>query len=577
MQYFIDTAALAFNNATHHAIILMDENGVIVAWNVGGEKLFGYSAEEVIGYPAAMLFTKEDIANGRPPKELKRALEDGYCEDDRWHSRKDGTQFWSSGITTPAYDHAGELRGFLKVARDKTSAKLASERALYLALHDSLTDLPNRSFFYERLDTVLAEAESKHEAVQVLLLDLDRFKDVNDSYGHHVGDLFLKQVAERLRSTVRASDLVARLGGDEFGIIGKMADADADSEALAKKLVSRLSTPYLVQGKEIQSGASIGVSIYPLDSRNAGQLVKDADLAMYAAKSDGRSTYRRYTEALDADANRGRCIEQWLRQALSHGGLIMQYQSQHSLATKRATKFEALLRCRDCPVSDATPSEIFAIAVNAGLVEELSEWTLRTACLQARDWRAQGMKDFSVAVNVSPAQLNAFSFLKQVDNILQETGLPPEILELEIPESMLVEDNESSDLLFKALKKKGVRLTVNGFGTGFSSFTALKTAPMSTLKIDRKLIQEIPHNEHDAAVVSAIIGLAHSLELKVAAEGIERSEQLEFLESLGCDYGQGFLFGMPGPPEEIQANHVKATELVPVSETGFSLAEGPPY
>lgn len=188
---------------------------------------------------------------------MKQALSNGYSEDDRWHTRKDGTRFWASGITTPAYDDAGKLKGFLKIARDKTSSKLGSERALYLAQHDSLTGLPNRSLFHERLDVILSEADLGHEAVQVLLLDLDRFKDINDSYGHHVGDVFLKQVAERLKSTVRASDLVARLGGDEFGIIGKTVAAEADSETLAEKLVSRLSAPYIIQGEEIKSGASV--------------------------------------------------------------------------------------------------------------------------------------------------------------------------------------------------------------------------------------------------------------------------------------------------------------------------------
>ncbi|MCB4797130.1 EAL domain-containing protein [Pseudomonas sp. NP21570] len=571
MAHLTDTTALAFNNATHHAIILMDENGVIVSWNVGSETLFGYRADEVIGYPGAIIFTQEDIADGRPAAELKRALDEGYCEDDRWHSRKDGTRFWASGITTPAYDDTGELKGFLKVTRDKTSAKLANEQALYLALHDSLTGLPNRSFFYERLDKILSEAESNHEAVQVLLLDLDRFKDINDSYGHHVGDLFLKQVAERLTSTVRASDLVARLGGDEFGIIGKTTDAQADSETLAKKLVSSLAAPYTVQGKEIQSGASIGVSVYPLDSRDAGNMLKDADLAMYAAKGSGRSTYRRYTKALDADANRGRLLEGWLHEVLDEARLMMHYQPQYNFESQTITKVEALLRWQDCPVPDTTPDEIVATAVGAGLAEKLSAWSLRTACRQARAWGAQGMNGFSIAVNVTAGQLNTLSFLKQVDDVLQETGLSPDALELEIPESMLIENSQSNAMVFQSLRKKGIRLAVGNFGTGFSSFRALKTAPIGTLKIDRKFVQELPHSEHDAAVVSAIVGLAHSLDLKVAAEGIERPDQVEFLQALGCDYGQGFLFGIPGPAEEVWKNKVGTTRLIHLPEAGFNL------
>jgi diguanylate cyclase (GGDEF)-like protein/PAS domain S-box-containing protein len=551
MERPIDICTLAVTNATHHAIFLLDENGVITSWNSGGERIFGYRADEIIGCSTAIIFTEEDIANGQHVTEMKRALDVGYSENDRWHLRKDGTRFWASGIMTPAYDDTGTFRGFLKVTRDKTPDKLANERALYLSRHDTLTSLPNRSMFHEELQAALAEAKLSQSLVQVFLLDLDRFKEINDSYGHHIGDLFLKQVAKRLKGIVRSSDLVARLGGDEFGIICKTAVAGADGVTLAEKLVSNLSAPYLLEEKEIQSGASIGLTVYPLDSKDTDQILKNADLAMYAAKSSGRSAYRLYTEDLDADAKRRRDIGDWLRKAMQDNSLMLHYQPQYSLQDNRVTSVEALLRWRQCPVSDITSEEIIATAAEIGLASAVGEWTLRAACNQAREWRARGIRDFRVAVNVSSSQLNAVSFLKLIDSVLEETGIPPECLDLEITEFTLMENNQANDLLFKSLKKKGVYLSVDDFGTGFSSFSSLKTFPVDTLKIDREFIKDLPQSEHDAAIASAIIGLAHSLNLKAAAEGIERPEQAEFLAALGCDYGQGFLFGAPAPPEEI--------------------------
>lgn len=551
MDSFAENCVLAVTNAHHHAVFLMDEHGVITSWNRGAENIFGYSADEIVGCLTSILYTEEDVRAGQYAHEMDAALSAGYAEDDRWHLRKDRTRFWSSGIMTPVYDEAGQFKGYLKVARDKTSDKLANERALFLARHDSLTSLPNRSMFHEQLSVALSEAKVNQSIVQVLLVDLDRFKEINDSYGHHVGDLFLKKVAKRLTDSVRASDLVARLGGDEFGIICRTADGETDSEKLAEKLVDKLSVPYVIEGKEIQSGASVGVTMFPLDSKDADQMLKNADLAMYAAKSSGRSAYRLYTEELDADSNRRRRIGQWLEAALEENSLRLHYQPQYALKGGEVTCVEALLRWQQCPISDVSSEELVTIATEVGLAGKLGEWTLRTACYQARDWRAQGKSDFRIAVNLSSGQLNATDFLKLVDRLLVETGLPAGCLDLEITEFMLMENNQANDLLFKSLKKKGVFLSVDDFGTGFSSLSALKTLPVDVLKIDREFISELPGNEHDAAIVSSIVGLAHSLKLKVAAEGIESKEQLEFLTGLGCDYGQGFLLRAPVPPEDV--------------------------
>ena len=546
-----DACALAVHNATHHAVFLLDENGVILFWNIGAENIFGYSADEIIGCSANITFVEEDRASHQDAVEIEAAIRLGYAADDRWHLRKDGTRFWASGIMTPAYDEAGKLRGLLKIIRDKTTEKLASERSLYLARHDSLTGLANRSYFYEMLQAATTEAQINRSELQVLMLDLDRFKSINDTYGHHAGDLLLKEVARRLRDMVRCSDLVARLGGDEFAIIYRMADADASRTTMAEKVVQELSRPYFIEGTEVKSGTSVGVTRYPHDGEDPSQILKNADIAMYAAKSNGRSTYQFYTEELDADAKRRRIIADCLPKAFKHQLFSLHYQPQYALQDHRLVGVEALLRWTKCPVPDLSSPELIAIATEKGFAETLGEWTLRTACAQAQTWKTQGMTSVRIAVNISSGQLNAVSFLKLVDTVLRDTQVPPGCLDLEITEHMLMENNQGNDLLLKSLKKKGVYLSVDDFGTGFSSLSSLKTFPVDTLKIDREFVRNLPHSKHDAAIASSIVGLAHSLNLKVAAEGIEHQEQADFLIELGCDYGQGFLFGAPVAAEEI--------------------------
>lgn len=546
-----DPARLVVDNATQHAIMLTDENGVITYWNRGGQNIFGYTAEEIIGLPASVFFTEEDVASKQHIKEMTRALTIGHSVDDRWHLRQDGTSFWASGVMTPLYTDQEEHQGFLKIIRDKTPEKLAEERALYLAKHDSLTGLANRGMFHEELHRAINQARLSNGHVQVLFIDLDRFKEINDTHGHYAGDIFLKDVAQRLLGIVRTTDLVARLGGDEFGIICQSADGKSDSTALAEKLVQGLSEPFILDGQELKAGASIGVTVYPLDSDDPTQILKNADLAMYAAKAGGRSTYRLYTEDLDKDAKRRRAIKDWLASSLEHDTLCLHYQPQVSLVDGSVHSIEALLRWDGCPVADLTSPGLIEIASETGLAGRLNQWTLRTACRQAQQWRTAGQKNLRIAVNVASSQLNSAAFLKCIDDVLAEEGFPASCLELEVTELTLMENNQSNDLLLKSLKKKGLYLSVDDFGTGFSSFSSLKSFPVDALKIDSLFVRGLPYDKHDAAIVSAIIGLAHSLDLKVVAEGVEHAEQADFLRSLGCDYAQGFLFAAPALANEL--------------------------
>ncbi|WP_166260640.1 sensor domain-containing protein [Marinobacter salicampi] len=527
----------------------LDENGIVRSWNSGAENIFGYTPEEIQGCSASALFTQKDVGEGANIHEMTRARSTGASQDDRWHVRKDGTRFWASGMMTPVYDEQDSFIGYLKVIRDKTPQKIAMERALYLSRHDGLTSLPNRSMFHEELAQTLTRAGLTKTMVQVLLIDLDNFKHINDTYGHHAGDELLRNVARRLKNIVRGGDLVARLGGDEFGVICATEEAMADGELLAQKLMKALSAPYTIDGKELKAEASIGFSVYPLDSKNARQILKNADLAMYAVKGSGRGAYRRYSVELDADATGRSAIAGWLRVAMDEDRLKLHYQTQHSFADNQVTSVEALLRWDDCPIDGLEPRELVDVASEMGFAESLGEWVLRTACLQARQWVEQGIENFRIAVNVTSTHLTAMTFLKFVDHLLEDIGLPPGCLELEVSET-LISDPEN-ELPFKALKKKGVCLAVDDFGTGTSSLSDLRTFPVQTLEIDKPFIQGLPQNEHDAAIASAIIGLAHSLGLKAVAEGVERVEQADFLQSLGCDFGQGYYFSEPVPADQV--------------------------
>lgn len=533
-----------------HAIVRMDENGIVCGWNRGAERIFGYSRQEMIGCAITALFTDEDVKGQQHVHEMEKALKLGYAENERWHVRKDRSLFWGSGITTPVHDGERCL-GFLIIMNDKTTEKLANERLTYITRHDGLTGLPNRRMFHDELRRAIEQAKLKSSHVEVLFIDLDRFKEVNDTLGHHTGDLFLKEVASRLRNTVRANDLVARLSGDEFGVICKRAKKNAGKDFLAEKLVNELSRPYLVDNHEITSGASIGVTTYPTDSDDPTQILRNADLAMYAAKSSGRSSYRIYSADLDLDAQRRRIIHEGLEKALRSSGLMLHYQPQYSLDGKKLHGMEALLRWNDCPLPDVTSREIITVASETGLILQIGEWALREACAQGRIWFDQGMRDFRLAVNISSSQLKHAGFIRLIDEILAQSGFPAEFLALEITEFTLMENNQSNARILKSLKKKGIHLSVDDFGTGFSSLSSLKSFPVDALKIDQVFISELPQSAHDAAIASAIIGLAHSLNLEVVAECVESKEQADCLASLGCDFGQGYLYAPPAPAAQV--------------------------
>jgi diguanylate cyclase (GGDEF)-like protein/PAS domain S-box-containing protein len=550
-QELAENYRLLVESAIDHAIIRMDKFGNIVSWNPGAASIFKYTEEEIIGKSGAILFTPEDVAAGRHQLELKVALTQGRSDDDRWHVRKDGLRFWSSGVVTPVKNEDGNPNGFVKILRDLTDRKLAQERALYLSQHDGLTGLPNRGKFHDELFQAIVDARQRNNKVGVLFIDLDRFKNVNDSLGHYIGDALLVSVSRRLMEAISGTDICARLGGDEFGVICKGVSNQSALAHLADKLISILSRPFDLHGHEVTLGASIGITLFPDDAEDPNQILKYADMAMYHAKNQGRSTFAFYTENLDVEARRRNMIEEELRHAIERGELYLQYQPQVSFEKDAICSVEALLRWENPKLMPMSTEEFIALADDTGLIVPIGEWVIRSACKQLQAWQKEGLPHLRVAVNLSSRQLKDEHFVSMIDQVLTENELDPQSLELEITERLLMEDNLTNNAMLQALKSRGIRISVDDFGTGFSSLSYLKHFPIDSLKIDKLFIKCLPDDQHDAAIASAIIGMAHSLNLQVVAEGVETEDQRAFLSDLGCNCGQGFLFSLPLAPDQL--------------------------
>lgn len=533
------------------AIIMLDPAGVIASWNPGAEKIFGMNAQEAIGRPFAEFSTPEDRRTGQPERELETARKTGRAEDIRWHMRKDGNRFWANGVSTPLRNQDGSLRGFVKIIRDQTAARLAEEQTQFLALHDMLTGLPNRVHFSNQLHSAIAHSERTTIPLAVLMLDLDRFKSVNDTFGHHVGDLLLKEVAARIASTVRETDTVARLGGDEFIVIQTNATQPAAAMTLAKKLVHELGQPYQLEDNEIITGTSIGISSFPADAKNPVDLVKHADLALYQAKNAGRGNYQCYTAALSQEKDWKKNREQALRDSLENQKFSLYYQPQVDLSNWKITTVEALLRWQPDEMEVLLPDEFLDLAEETGLIVKIGEWAMRQACRQVKKWQGEGMGPLRISLNCSARQFSDPEFVGSIRPILAETGLAPSCLELEVTESLFASHPQIKEQL-ATLRREGVHVTIDNYGTGTVALIDLKDFEVDGLKIDKAFVQHLPHRRKDSAIASAIIGLAHELGMHVSAGGVETAEQLAYLKARDCTSAQGFLFSPPVPAEKFE-------------------------
>jgi diguanylate cyclase (GGDEF)-like protein len=418
---------------------------------------------------------------------------------------------------------------------------LAEDQIRYLALHDSLTGLPNRVQLRQHLDRAIARSRRHNQLMAVLCLDLDRFKDVNDTLGHPTGDALLEEVAARLKSTVREIDLVGRLGGDEFAVVAEDLDAAEGAVRLARRLCTALAELYQVNGHEVSTSASIGIALGPIDGTSGETLMKEADLALYRAKQDGRNTFRFFEPAMDAALQKRRQLENDLRRAVRKSELYLDYQPQFDLESGTLTGYEALVRWWHPTDGDMSPSTFIPIAEETGLIAPLGEWILRTACGYAATWE----RDLTLAVNLSPAQFKTQDIEALVKKVLAETGLEPNRLELEITEATLLQNTDAVVETLTRLDQIGVSIAMDDFGTGYSSLSYLTRFPVKKIKIDRSFIDTLGVSPQTSAIVSSIVGLGQSLHVIITAEGVETEDQAEMLKQWGCDQVQGFYYGRP--------------------------------
>src|ERR1022692_461441 len=445
----------------------------------------------------------------------------------------------------------------------------AVKQVQFLAYYDALTGLPNRTLLQDRLTKALASARRRKDKVALLFLDLDGFKTINDSLGHSVGDLVLKQVAERLMKWAREQDTVARVGGDEFLIVLTSVKDIPDAAVAAERLMNTMTAAYVVQGHSLGISCSLGISIFPEHGADSETLIKDADAAMYCAKENGCNNFRFFTKDMNAQAVERLTLENGLRLALEKRELFLAYQPQMDIATRRVTGLEALLRWQHPELGLVPPDKFIRIAENSGLIVPIGEWVLRTACSQTRKWQDEGLLAVPVAVNVSAVQFRQASFCELIGRVLRETGLAPQYLELELTESLLLSNAHVTFTVLQDLRAMGVKLAIDDFGTGYSSLSYLKQFPVGKLKIDRSFIRDVAVNPDDAAITTAIISMARSLSLKVIAEGVEDEAQMTFLRAHQCDEIQGYYFSKPlavdKVADKLRGEHPEAKVLAQAS------------
>jgi len=533
---------MLMDSMTDCAIVLLDKTGGIVDWNRGAENILQFRRDEVMGRHLDFIHTPEDLERQSLQDELQCARLKGRSVEDKWLVRKNGERFFSSGILQPMLDEAGQLRGFAEIMRDITKRKLAEEEANYLANHDLLTGLPNRASFSTRLHHELARAKRYEKTFAIQLLDLNRFKFINDTLGHQAGDLLLQQVAARLSSCVRETDMVARVGGDEFVVIQTDLRTVGEAGLLAKKIIKELSQPFKLEDSEVYSGASIGITIFPRDADNASQLLKNADIAMYRAKSLKHQQYEYFTEELGAKVEERKILEDKLRISIATEGMEIYYQPQIDLKSWQITSVEALLRWKSPDMQVVSVSDLVGMAEENGSIVQISKWVLQAVCHQVKQWRESSLPSFHVAVNLSPLQVRDPNFLEFVRKIFDEYGIQPGWIEMEITERLLLENMTESVSVLEQLKSMGVLISVDDFGTGYSALGYLRDYPIDIIKIDKSLIENLPNSREVVAIVSGILGVVNNLGLKVIAEGVETIEQLAFLKAHECTGAQGYLF-----------------------------------
>ncbi|MFL6707460.1 MAG: EAL domain-containing protein [Massilia sp.] len=540
-------------------VMVTDTAGRIVAVNPAFTQITGYTEAEVVGEPSSLSrLGRYDTAFYHGLWNELRAS--GFARGDIWNERKNGDTYLESLTVSAVRDTAGEgtpVTHYVAVFSDITKVRQSQDKLDHMAHHDPLTSLPNRLLFQDRLSHALQRASRDEEQLAVLFIDLDRFKNVNDTLGHHVGDELLKQVAGALAAQLRDGDTLARLGGDEFIVLLENVDAFGAGH-VAEKLVAMFEQPFIVADYELFVTGSVGVSVFPNDANDLNLLIRNADVAMYQAKARGRNNYQFYAPSMTGEGVERLRLEAMLRRSIEKNEIHLNYQPQVEMETGRLIGVEALVRWHNPELGQVPPSRFIPVAEDTGFINQLGQWVLEEACRQMIRWEAAGLVVPKMAVNLSVKQFERGSIVSMVSNILRETGLAPQRLQLEVTESVIMNTGDALAFI-NDLHGIGVGLAIDDFGTGYSSLAYLKQLPVQTLKIDRSFIQDIATDSNDEAIAIAIIQLGKSLNLSVIAEGVETEEQAVFLQRHGCRHAQGYYFARPGRAEALLENWLVAT------------------
>ncbi len=536
-------SAAVFEN-TAEAIMIADRNSRITAINPAFTRITGWEGPDVIGENPRILNSgrHDDAFFNAMYRELARH---GHWEGEVWNRRKNGSVFPSWLTISQITDDQGQTCEFIALFSDITKRKEAEEVILHQANYDALTQLPNRTLFLDRLNSALLAAKRAGGRIALMFIDLDRFKWVNDTLGHAAGDQLLKMAAERLRGCVRETDTVSRLGGDEFTVVLSNIRDGTDVDRVAGTILDELARMFLIEGTEVFISGSIGITVFPEDGADVETLLKNADTAMYRAKEAGRNAFRFFTGEIDEKVRQRLEMENALRRALEHGELSVVYQPMIHLPSNRVMGAEALVRWTHPQKGPMNPSEFIPLAEETGLIMQIGEWVLWTACTQMRDWLDRGLPIERMSANISSKQCRQENFEQRLRQILERTHLSPDRLTLEITETVIIDNTQGSADVLHNLRTFGVHLSIDDFGTGYSSLSYLKRYPFDVVKIDRSFVSEVDSNPADAALVNAIISMAHGLGLTVVAEGAEKAAQVDFLRGKNCDFVQGYFFSPP--------------------------------
>jgi diguanylate cyclase (GGDEF)-like protein/PAS domain S-box-containing protein len=532
-----------------NAVVITNREGIIEYINPWFSRITGYTSDEIIGLTPRILKSEETH-----PETHKR-MWDTILSGKEWtgelhNTKKNGDLYWCLETISPLKNENGEVTHFVAVTEDISERKQNEQTIRHLAFHDSLTGLPNRRLFNDRLHQAVAMRHRKDNVFALMLLDLDRFKTVNDTLGHDIGDALLKAVGARLQGSTRQGDTLARMGGDEFALIALDISHPEDLARLAEKLLDILKEPFHLFGHELYVTTSIGITLYPNDAPDAEVLIKNADIALYRAKDLGRNNFQFFTGDMNTAMMHRLFLESAMRWAIERGELMLHYQPQADVITGKIHGTEALIRWHHPELGMVPPTQFIPLAEETGMIVQIGEWVLRTACVQAKAWERAGVP-MRVAVNLSARQFHQGDLAETIADMMREFELAPELLEVELTEGILMEDTTQTGAILDKLHDMGVQISIDDFGTGYSSLAYLKRLPIQILKIDQSFVRDIHTDPDDRAIVTAIIALAHSMKLKVVAEGVETQEQLAFLREYQCDVMQGYLFSRPVSGDEV--------------------------